>query len=153
MPHAKQQIREALVTLLTGLTTTGSRVYKSRVYPSGDDAIPGLNILTGNCPQDEEFGTLGGLEKWDLENIIEARAKPGDGTDVDDQLDTIEAEVTAAIRGDPTLGNRVMFCKLLPFEPELTDELERPAGIKRMVWQTPFLILGTDPTNLIFHGS
>ena len=30
--HVRKQIRDRLVTLLTGLATTGSRVYKSRVY-------------------------------------------------------------------------------------------------------------------------
>ena len=31
--HIRQQIREKFGTTLTGLTTTGSNVFESRVYP------------------------------------------------------------------------------------------------------------------------
>ena len=33
MAHLRKQIRDNVVTALTGLSTTGSRVYGSRVYP------------------------------------------------------------------------------------------------------------------------
>ena len=49
MSHARQKIRDAVVTLLTGLTTTGSRVYDTRLYnlePS--ENLPGLVILRMN---------------------------------------------------------------------------------------------------------
>ena len=45
MSHARQKIRDAVVTLVTGLTTTGSRVFDTRLYnlePSED--LPGLVI-------------------------------------------------------------------------------------------------------------
>lgn len=45
MPTARQQIREALETQLTGLTTTGARVYTSRVYPLNEDNLPALRIF------------------------------------------------------------------------------------------------------------
>ena len=42
--HVRQQIRERIATDLTGLTTTGSKVYQSRVYPAiaGDRTANGL---------------------------------------------------------------------------------------------------------------
>ena len=33
MAHLRKQIRDDVVTTLTGLSTTGSKVYASRVYP------------------------------------------------------------------------------------------------------------------------
>ena len=33
MAHVRQQIRDAIVTALTGLTTTGTNVFRSRIYP------------------------------------------------------------------------------------------------------------------------
>jgi len=39
--HVRQQIRERLATDLTGLTTTGRRVYQSRVYSLEDGNLPG----------------------------------------------------------------------------------------------------------------
>ena len=42
MAHLRKQIRDNVVTALTGLSTTGSRVYASRVYPN----LPGLCVYT-----------------------------------------------------------------------------------------------------------
>ena len=42
MPHARQQIRAQLVTTLTGLTTTGSRVYDRPIFAY--DVLPALTI-------------------------------------------------------------------------------------------------------------
>ena len=44
--HVRRQIREQVGTVLTGLTTTGSNVYQSRVYPLEDGNLPGLVIYT-----------------------------------------------------------------------------------------------------------
>ena len=47
MSHVRQQIREQVVTLCTGLTTTGSRVYDTRLYNLDPaDNLPGLVIYT-----------------------------------------------------------------------------------------------------------
>ena len=46
MAHVRQQLRERAATTLTGLTTTGSRVYQSRIYPLGAANLPGLLIYT-----------------------------------------------------------------------------------------------------------
>ena len=44
--HVRQQIREKIGTTLTGLTTTGSNVYQSRVYPLENINLPALIIYT-----------------------------------------------------------------------------------------------------------
>ncbi|MEY2654030.1 MAG: hypothetical protein RLZZ524_1058, partial [Pseudomonadota bacterium] len=42
--HLRQQIREAVAGAVTGLTTTGARVYQGRVYPLEDAQLPGLTV-------------------------------------------------------------------------------------------------------------
>ena len=42
--HLHKQIRDALVTKLTGLTTSGARVYANRLYPLDSANLPGLRI-------------------------------------------------------------------------------------------------------------
>jgi hypothetical protein len=42
--HVHRQIREALATALTGLTTTGSRVYTNRLHALPEDTSPALRI-------------------------------------------------------------------------------------------------------------
>jgi hypothetical protein len=44
--HVRQQVREALAIQLTGLTTTGAKVFQSRVYPLESSDLPCLLIAT-----------------------------------------------------------------------------------------------------------
>jgi hypothetical protein len=44
--HLRRQIREAIGTAVTGLTTTSTRVYQSRVVPLQDTNLPALLIYT-----------------------------------------------------------------------------------------------------------
>ena len=57
MPHVRQSIRDNIKTTLTGLTTTGSRVYVSRVYPLTNDNFPGLAIYTAD--ESDEYAVMG----------------------------------------------------------------------------------------------
>ena len=42
MAHVRQQIRAAIVTALTGLTTTGSNVFRSRILSAGERQTAGV---------------------------------------------------------------------------------------------------------------
>ena len=44
--HKRQQIREAVGTRITSLTTTGSNVFQSRVYPLETGNLPALIVYT-----------------------------------------------------------------------------------------------------------
>ena len=44
MAHLRKQIRDNVVTVLTALSTTGSRVYASLVYPMAASNLPGLCV-------------------------------------------------------------------------------------------------------------
>ena len=46
--HLRRQIRERVGTTLTGLSTTGSNVFQSRVYPIESAGLPGIFIYTQN---------------------------------------------------------------------------------------------------------
>ena len=40
MAHIRQSIRDNAMTAVTGLSTTGSNVFRSRVYPLGTNKLP-----------------------------------------------------------------------------------------------------------------
>lgn len=42
--HLRTSLRDAMATAVTGLTSTGSRVHKSRLYPVAADALPCLLV-------------------------------------------------------------------------------------------------------------
>ena len=56
MAHVRQLIRDNVTTTLTGLTTTGTRVYRSRVYPVA--TTPGLAIYTKS--ESVEYSSMSG---------------------------------------------------------------------------------------------
>ena len=45
MAHVRKQIRDAVITTLTGLSTTGSNVFRSRIYPLESNKITGIMCL------------------------------------------------------------------------------------------------------------
>lgn len=98
--HVRKQVRTAAVIALTNLTTTGTRVYDSRVYPMQDKELPGLRIDTSDeqiAPDD--IGTT--LERT-LQLIVQACVKQN--TTYNDTIDTIIKEVEIAIAANQTLG-------------------------------------------------
>ena len=100
MSHARQQIREAVATLVTGLTTTGSNVFQSRVYHLQASELPALLVYTNSETVERSHMTTGLVRELTLrvEGIAKALA------DIDDTLDTIGAEVEAALGGQEPAG-------------------------------------------------
>ncbi len=100
MAHMRKTIRDAVVTLLTGLTTTGTRVYPSRLYPydPANSGGAGLMVYTVSESSFLEGRTL----TRELDLVIEVVAQVNDT--LDDTLDTIAVEVETAMGANPSLG-------------------------------------------------
>jgi hypothetical protein len=102
MSHVRKQIRDAVTILLTGLTTTGDRVFAGRVTPIGQNEVPGLRLFVDE--ESIDAGTIHGpavLERG-LTIRVECCAALADG--LDDELDQMALEVEEAIAADTTLG-------------------------------------------------
>jgi len=106
MTHKRKTIRDRVTTLLTGLTTTTTNVFPSRVYPVEASKLPALLIYVGSEEADSESDSMGNKKTIDAELRIEVRAAKS--TDIDDQLDTIFEEVQAAIATDRKLSNALL---------------------------------------------
>lgn len=119
MSHVRQQIREAVKGLLTGLTTTGDNVEVSRIWPETDANLPGLKIYTQN--ENSERMTMGSNPRIDreCELVIEARVKQPAA--LDGQLDKIAAEVEARMAGDSKLGGLAKGSWLASTEIEFAE--------------------------------
>ena len=101
--HLRQQIREQIGTTLTGLTTTGSNVFQSRVYQLEDSNLPALLIYTKS--EESEPVVIGSnrLLERNLTVVVDCYVKAT--TNFDDSVDTICKEVETAIAADPTLNS------------------------------------------------
>ncbi len=93
--HVRQQLRESVGAVLTGLTTTGARVYQSRVYPFQTTDLPCLVITTDGDAVEYLVLKHPGQQQRDTQVRIEAYAKAT--SNLDDTLDTICKEVEIAL--------------------------------------------------------
>jgi len=125
MAHARKGIRDQVKTVLTGLTTTGARVFASRVYPLKSSQLPGLLIYTGE--EESEPGGSGAIDR-NLILAIEGHVKAVGGI-IDDTLDLISEEVEAAIDADRSLNSLAVYAHIASTEIEFDAESEKPVGI------------------------
>ncbi|MFQ5510158.1 MAG: hypothetical protein ACE5FN_12620 [Leptospirillia bacterium] len=148
MPHVRTQIRNAVAVALTGLATTGPRVHPSRLWPLQQTDLPALLVYTTSDQADYERSTIGRPRLlWrDLELVVEARASGAAG--LDDTLDRIEAEVTAALNLDPTLGGLSKDIDFAGAEIDL-DQAETPVGTNRMTFRVAYRHREDDPNTAI----
>ena len=118
--HLRRQIRERAATTLTGLTTTGSNVFQSRVYPMESAGLPGLCIYT--TEETVEMQSMGGTRhvSRDLTLIVEGYATAS--ANVDDTLDQIGKEVEVAMSGDIKLNNLAQDSYLTSVEITLSGD-------------------------------
>ena len=85
--HIRQQIRERAGTVLTGLTTTGSNVFETRIYPLSNTNLPALAIYTKNETSEPIVISTNRLMSRELELIVEVYVKQT--SNFDDQVDKI----------------------------------------------------------------
>ena len=118
--HLRRQIRERAATTLTGLTTTGSNVFQSRVYPMESAGLPGLCIYT--TEETVEMQSMGGTRhvSRDLTLIVEGYATAS--ANVDDTLDQIGKEIEVAMSGDITLNDLAQDSYLSSVEITLSGD-------------------------------
>ncbi len=133
MSHVRRQIREAAAAALTGLATTGSRVFQSRIHTLRDPDLPCLLISTDDEQIDAENAVMGGELTRELTLVVKGVAKTA--TTLDDTLDGIAEQVEPVLNG-ATLGNLVKRCTLERIGVEMDDTLEKPAGVITLTYRT-----------------
>lgn len=137
--HLRTQIRDAVVTRVTSLSTTGARVYagRSETRPLQPSELPGLLIYTNETESEDVAGTRLSRRLVHLcDVVIEGYAK-GTG-DVDKTLDTIEKEVRAALEAAPTLGGLCKDLICTNTSKEDDPEAEQPCWRIRMTWRCEY---------------
>lgn len=127
--HVRTQVRDAVVTALAGLTTTGSRVYAGRVRQLTDANLPGLSVYTTSEEIDhgDDTGVIG-TRKLTRRITLTIEATVKAVGDVDSTLDTIAKEVETALSAVPTLGGLAKDMWLQSQEKELDGASESKIG-------------------------
>jgi len=141
--HIKQQIRKKLGTTLTGLTTTGSNVYESRVYPLENASLPALIIYTKSETSEPIVIGTQRLMSRELSVVVEGYAKAT--SNFDDTIDTISKEVEEAIAADRTLDGLAKDTYLESTEIEFNSEGEKPLGYVSLTFLTNYYVKENAP--------
>ena len=146
MSHVRQQIRERIATNCTGLTTTGTNVFQSRIYNLESGNLPGLLIYSKSETSDRLTMQPTDSLNRDLDVVVEGYVR---ATTIDDTLDTISAEVEVAIAGDPTCNDLAIDTFLSSTEIDYDGEGDQPIGVVRMTWSVNYETKTTVPTTAL----
>lgn len=147
MPHARKQIRDAVVGLVTDLATTGSRVYPSRIYSLSEDDLPSVSVFTVDAGNDEvvERITMGTPPRFHRRCplIIEGHALVSEN--VDDTLDQIALEIEVAMSASLIVGSRTLPAQLQSTSKEFISDAEDQIGIVRLLYTVPYVTAENTP--------
>jgi hypothetical protein len=140
--HLHKQIRAAVVAKLTGLTTSGSRIYANRLQPLPDTTSPTLLVTL-----DEETATQATFHTnpyYQRELRLSVAAIVKATSALDDTLDLMSKEVEVALAAGITVGSSTLdvFYAGMSFEDEQSD---KPVGIKRMSFTIPYTAAANAP--------
>ena len=122
--HKRQAIREAVATALTGLTTTGNNVFVSRVYPIDGKSLPAICIFTRR--EDSSAVTINPPRTFERELILSAEIYVRAKTGYDNTIDTICAEMEAAIYADGDLNGLVHDIQVNSIDVNYQDGADQP---------------------------
>jgi hypothetical protein len=102
--HVKKQLRDALVTRLTGLATTGARVHRYRANPL--QSISELPALVVQTPSDSAvLDTIHTAPLYERRVEVTVLAYASANATLDDTLDLISKDVEVALGSVLTFGS------------------------------------------------
>lgn len=134
--HVRKQIRDAAVTALTGLTTTGARVKNNPVYPLQEADLPGLRVFTRNESSEPiELGVARTRERT-LDLFVEGCVKSISG--YGDTVDLICKEVEIALDANNGLGGLCKYIEPSSFVEDQDGTSEKPIAIGRMLFKVVY---------------
>lgn len=147
MSHVRKQIRDYFETQLTGLTTTGSDVYASRVYSLTNAKLPAVLIYTQTESAQEQAFSSKRIQTRVLEVICEGYVRALDT--YDDLLDTIAVEIEEAILDAPELGGLAVNTELTGTEVAFSGDGEQPVGTVRLTFAVQYRTESGSPETAI----
>ena len=146
MAHLRQSIRERIATDVTGLTTTGSNVFQSRVYPIEDSKLPCLLVYTTS--EDSEVTEMASPRPMTRSLNVIVQGVVG-ATTPDDTLDLISKEVEVALAGDVTVNSLANNSFLSSTEIEFNADGAKPIGTVILNYIVEYRNLDNNPESAI----
>lgn len=147
MTHVRQSLRSAVVTAVTGLTTTGSRVYTAKVYPAQSTEMPCLQVnttLEEAVPQDIN---LPGIVERRV--TVEVVGMARDTATLADTLDTIAGEVETALGSGVSVSGTTIELAYQGADIIFSGELDQPVGTVSLRFAATLYTTSNAPGTLV----
>jgi len=147
MAHARKTIRDNIKTTLTGLTTTGSNVFQSRVYPMHRSKLPGLLIY--NKAEEIEYRAITSprlqhrTASYDVEIYVMATEN------YDNDLDKISVEVEEALATDTTRGGNAEDTRIISYDIDFNGDGDQPVAVARIAVEVTYQVRENNPDVII----
>lgn len=134
--HIRKTIRDEIKTILTGLPTTGTKVFSDYVYSISESSLPCICVVTrGEIPNRETIGKPA-IQQRTLEMAIYGLVKMNNT--YQDVLDQIGYEVEMAIYNNITLNGLVKDLSITSIDTSVDDEFDKPTGFINMKLQVTY---------------
>ena len=134
--HVREQIRSRIVTNCTGLGTTGSRVFESRIYPMEGSELPGLLVFTTTeLSEPIRIGPNRLLERT-LSVVVQGYCETN--SDFDGTIDEICKEVETALASDRTVNGLAKDLFIESTDITFSSESNKAVGFVTMVFQVQY---------------
>lgn len=138
--HVRQQLRDQIAAILTGLTTTGSKVFKSRAYPIQEIDLPCLLVKTEN--ERVDYLTINPPAQQERNITITVEAVARANSNLDDMLDKICKEVEIAIENAVTISKDI---QLAGTNIDTSVVGSQPVGMATMIYRMKVYTLSNAP--------
>ena len=144
--HLRRRIRERAASTLGSLSTTGSMVYQSRIYPMETASLPGLCIYTND--ESVDIASIGSTRTLFRELNLMVEGYASASSNLEDALDQIGMEVEVAMSGDIKLNNLAMDSRLTNVEVSLSGEESSSTGVIRYTYLVTYQNAENTPDTL-----
>lgn len=145
MKHARQTIREAAATALSGITT--ATIYTSRVYPM--ISLPVISIFANQETSESENELIGSPQRYSRRLILQVEVACEAVSGVDDDVDDFAAQIEAAMASDLTLGGSCTDSTLRSTAIDLDGNSETPIALARIQYEVWYRTTAEDAETAI----
>jgi len=143
MPHVRAQIRDAVVTAVTGL---GATVKPTRKFPTNAAELPRIHVYTNRERVDEDMSSLTTQTRI-LELSVETVATGAEAT-LDDTIDAFCVSLETALVGNK-LSGLALDTQLTVTEIDVDSTGKEPIAAARLTFDVTYRTIRAAPETAI----
>jgi len=148
MTHAREQIMSGIQTIVTGLTTTTTNVFRGRAYPIAENNLPGLLLQQGDEEPTSDISEIANDYFVDSILSVDIQIVVQSASNVDTIINQIDAEIIQALAVDYQLGMSSYVINSWQgriTKPDYSNEGSQAIAFSTRSWQVMYRIARTNP--------